>query len=341
MYSLDSLAHLDFELSSHCNSKCPQCPRYNLLGNVHEELNVTHLDFNTIKKIPIEKMKNLKEVSFVGNFGDPLMNPELDKIVSFFHKQQISISTNASLRGVEWWKQLGTNSNIRVTFCIDGFEDTHKLYRRNTSYKKIMENAKSFINAGGNARWQFIVFKHNEHQIEEAKTLSENMGFNKINFMYSDRFDIDSKFKVYENNKYLYDLEKGSKQKLLRERLNSEKGEKYWKELNAKKSNITCAWSKEKKIYIHSDSTVYPCCMLGSIQSGKKIEQLMLKKIIKDVRKIDLNYNTFEDIINSDVFTKALPESFDEKPFSHPICIEWCNKNTGKYVNAGLNTVNT
>ena len=331
MYFLETLSTIVFELSSHCNSKCPQCPRYDMLGNVHKDLNVTHLDVNIIKKLPLEKMKNLKKVSFCGNFGDPLMHPALNEIITFFQNQQISISTNASLRSKEWWGKLGTNKNIEVTFCIDGIGPEHELYRRNTSYKKIIENAKVFIQAGGTACWQFIVFKHNEHQLNEAKKLSEEMGFKEIDFMYSDRFDTSNKWKVYDNNNYLYDLEKSSHQTTLRESLNVPEGEKYWKSLNKNKGAISCVWSEEKKLYIHSDGTVYPCCMLGSIQSGKNIEKLMLKKLVRDFKKIDLHHNDLSDILTSDVFQKALPGSFKEDPFSHPICIEWCNKATGKY----------
>ena len=40
-----------------------------------------------------------------------------------------------------------------------------------------MANAKAFIEAGGKARWKMIVFKHNEHQIDEAKLLAKDMGF--------------------------------------------------------------------------------------------------------------------------------------------------------------------
>ena len=70
--------------------------------------------------------------------------------------------------------------------------------------------------------------------------------------------------------------------------------------------------------------------MLGSIQSGKNIEKLMLKKLVKDFKKIDLHHNNLSDILTSEVFQKALPDSFNEDPFSHPICIEYCNKATGK-----------
>jgi len=302
-----------------------------MLGRVHKDLNVTHLDVNIIKKLPMEKMKNLKTVLFCGNFGDPLMHPQLNEIVNFFQNQQIWISTNASLRSRRWWSELATNKNVSVIFCIDGIGKEHELYRRNTSYEKIIENAKSFIQAGGTADWQFIVFKHNEHQIDEAKKLSQELGFKSINFMYSDRFDTNNKWKVYDNNEYLYDLEKASHQTTLRESLNAPEGEKYWKSLNKNKGAISCVWSQKRRLYIHSDGTVYPCCFLGSVQSGKNIEKLMLKKLVKDIDLIDLHHGNLEQILMSDVFQTSLPDSFKGDPFSHPICIEWCNKSTGKY----------
>ena len=344
MYSLDTLDTIDFELSSHCNSKCPQCPRFDMLGHVHKDLQLTHLTYDIVKKFPITKMKNLQRVTFRGNFGDPLMNPELDNIIDLFKKQQLHISTNASLRDVKWWSKLGSKKNIEVVFCIDGSDKTHKLYRRNTSYKKIIANAKAFISAGGNAIWQFIVFKHNEHEIQQAEKLSKEMGFKRIILMYSERFDVDSKFKVYENSKYLYDLEKSTNQVLLREKLGSAQEEKYWKKLNKNKGSVSCVWSENKEIYIHSDGTVYPCCMIGNIHAGRNIEKLLFNKIVKDPTKINLKNNSFADILESQVFKKTFPESLNGNPFTHPVCIEYCNKSTGKIANNqcwDLNTVNT
>ena len=329
MYSLETISEINFELSSHCNSKCPQCPRYDMFGNVRNDLNITHLDLDIIKNLPIGKMKNLSQVSFRGNFGDSLMHPYLDDIINVFRKQHISISTNASLRSKEWWEKLGTNKNIEVTFCIDGIGSTHERYRRNTSYDKIIDNAKAFIQSGGTARWQFIVFRHNEHQLNEAKKLSEEIGFSEIDFMYSDRFDTNDKWKVYDSNNYLYDLEKSSHQTTLRESLSVPEGEKYWKSLNKNKGPITCIWSQKRKLYIHSDGTVYPCCSIGSVPGGTHFEKALFKKIIKDFKKIDLHHYDLKDIIDSNIFKKNLPQSFKGDPLQHPICIEYCNKNTG------------
>ena len=67
-----------------------------------------------------------------------------------------------------------------VVFSIDGLEDTNHLYRRNVQWHKVMENAKSFIDAGGLARWRMIVFEHNAHQLKDAEQLSKAMGFGKF-----------------------------------------------------------------------------------------------------------------------------------------------------------------
>lgn len=40
-----------------------------------------------------------------------------------------------------------------------------------------MANAQAFIDAGGYADWDYLIFKHNEHQIDEAIALSKKMGF--------------------------------------------------------------------------------------------------------------------------------------------------------------------
>jgi hypothetical protein len=64
-----------------------------------------------------------------------------------------------------------------VTFSIDGLEDTNHLYRRNVNWNLLIENVKSFIDAGGTAVWDYLIFKHNEHQIDQAKQYSIDLGF--------------------------------------------------------------------------------------------------------------------------------------------------------------------
>ena len=60
-----------------------------------------------------------------------------------------------------------------------------EVYRVNASYDKIIENARAFIDVGGRAEWRMIVFKHNQHQIEEAEELARKYGFKHFSLQYS------------------------------------------------------------------------------------------------------------------------------------------------------------
>ena len=51
-----------------------------------------------------------------------------------------------------------------------------------------MASAKALIEAGGTAEWQFIVFRHNEHQIQDAMNLAKTMGFKRFNIVKTTRF---------------------------------------------------------------------------------------------------------------------------------------------------------
>ena len=75
-----------------------------------------------------------------------------------------------------------------MTFAIDGLEDTNHLYRRNVRWSKLMENIKAFTDAGGEATWAMLIFKHNESQIENCRSLSCTLGFRSFGIQQSARW---------------------------------------------------------------------------------------------------------------------------------------------------------
>jgi MoaA/NifB/PqqE/SkfB family radical SAM enzyme len=85
------------------------------------------------------------------------------------------------MRKPQWWKKFGeilkSNSQNWVTFSIDGLEDTNHIYRRNVVWNKLIENVQEYISSGAYAVWDFLIFKHNEHQIDQAKDLAKTLGF--------------------------------------------------------------------------------------------------------------------------------------------------------------------
>ena len=96
--------------------------------------------------------------------------------------------TNGSARTADWWKRLASiiGLNGRVTFSIDGLEDTNHLYRIGANWNKVIKNVSTYIENGGRARWDYLIFDWNWHQITEAAEIAKehNIG---IDFKFQDR----------------------------------------------------------------------------------------------------------------------------------------------------------
>jgi len=187
----DKVTMLHVEPTSKCNASCPGCPRNNYGFGVNTNLILQDLDPDIIIA-EANKLTNLKVIHLCGNVGDAIaykyLNKAVDKVVAqneFFRiiKENkhwtLSMATNGSLRSTKWWQELGKKCNLnlfnshRIQFGIDGLEDTNHIYRQATNFNKIIDNAKAFIDAGGVAEWQYLKFKHNQHQVDEARQLGK------------------------------------------------------------------------------------------------------------------------------------------------------------------------
>jgi MoaA/NifB/PqqE/SkfB family radical SAM enzyme len=195
MYRYNEIKTVHLEMTDSCNAACPMCSRNINGGQDNPQLPGTELFINDIKKIfDVEFIKQLDRLYMCGNYGDPIVARDTLEAFRYFRENNsnimLSMHTNGSAKKPEWWAELAKVIGRKgyVIFGLDGLEDTNHLYRQNTVWSKIMENAKAFIDAGGRARWDYIVFSHNEHQVEEAEELSKKMGFEKFQIKKSARF---------------------------------------------------------------------------------------------------------------------------------------------------------
>ena len=181
---------INFDITSSCNSVCPNCDRFQPHdGKLYRNPGVTfdkHLSVEKIREIIFSRnVADDLNCSFVGQMGDALAHPNFLEIIGIVANKigqsgWIFIHTNGGLRNAEWWQtfteKLAPN-NHKLWFSIDGLEDTNHIYRRGVSWSKVMQHAKIFIDGGGKAVWKFIEFPWNRHQIEEAREMSQKMGF--------------------------------------------------------------------------------------------------------------------------------------------------------------------
>jgi hypothetical protein len=213
----------------------------------------------------MDKMPNLATVQFCGNLGDPCASKLIDDQLKIIKNRdlELQIHTNGSLQSKDWWHGLARFFGDRLTvwFAIDGMADTHSIYRQATNWNKIIENAKSFIDAGGNAVWQFIPFAHNEHQIKDCMKLSTSMGFKKFEFVKNARYY--SKAFDYRSGKSV-NIRPWSKHNQQWERkgkiLNKKTGDEVTKKIVEKKNCMHLALSS---VFLNASGVVAPCCYFG------------------------------------------------------------------------------
>jgi len=220
-FELKNVDEFQLEVTGYCNAACPQCPR-NLNGDQENpHLQKEHLSREIIDRtFTSDVCQHLRQIFFCGNYGDPIMHPKLLDIMGDFMEKNSDINiymhTNGGARTPKWWAELAKviGPNGRVGFNIDGLKDTNHIYRCNTDFKKIMANVRAFIKAGGRAEWNFIVFKHNEHQVLEAEQLAKKMGFETFNKRATGRFldynnfiEIDSYPKHNKDGEIEYHIE--------------------------------------------------------------------------------------------------------------------------------------
>jgi MoaA/NifB/PqqE/SkfB family radical SAM enzyme len=268
MYAVGDIREVHLEISSECNAACPKCPR-NLCGYPHndgyEEHSMTLAEAKHIFSPAF--LQQLNQITINGNFGDIVMNPDALEIIKYFKQyatrlNNLNISTNGGAKDRTFWRQLG-ELGAQVHFCIDGLEDTHSIYRRNTVYSTVIRNAEAFIGAGGHAVWKMIDFEHNRHQHDQARTIAAKMGFKRFELIDHGRnqgpiYDKDKNivFVMGEPNTTDFDV-------IFNQLANPNAVTDIDNHPIEIKDPIICEAVRLKSVYITSVGEVYPCCYLG------------------------------------------------------------------------------
>jgi MoaA/NifB/PqqE/SkfB family radical SAM enzyme len=254
---------LHIELTTFCNAACPSCIRTVEIKEKNSNFSLLHLDIKKIYDIEKTILKNLKKIQLCGTYGDPILHPHFFKFIDWFIENTtaiIEISTNGQPHKSEWWKKLAEKLNGRgyVIFGLDGLEDTHAIYRRNTDFNKIIHNATNFINVGGRAWWQYIPFKHNEHQIIKAKKLSQKLKFEKF-FLKDER--MNKGFEPWSHRRVIFNSEQ-----------------------SLEKISERCLFSKGT-VYMEANGNFRPCCYMANNTDSKWVYSNLTQENVEIIDK--------------------------------------------------------
>ena len=323
MYKLDQIRAIHLEITSKCQARCPMCPRRINGGLLNPFIDLTEITLEQFKDwFSVNFIKQLNHLSMCGNLGDPIIAKDTLEIFKHLRTNNAEMTlvmhTNGSARTPEWFEELAL-LQVKIIFGIDGLEDTHHLYRIDTDWKKIINNATAFINAGGDARWDMLAFQHNEHQIDQCRVLSQELGFNDFYVKHTSRFK-DGKLHVLDElGKTQYILYPTSKSNVM-----------ISKVLTAEKDvlpSIHCKAKKDNQMYVSAEGTITPCCWLD-LQPMPPTQDSRIQYLDTMGRWPNLHQQTLNEIFNSGYF--------DQIESSWTTCgIKECSKQCGKFDKLG------
>jgi MoaA/NifB/PqqE/SkfB family radical SAM enzyme len=274
MIEKENIKIVHVEASSRCNSHCPMCSRYTADGFVQPNLEEGDLSAETFYKLFTKEFtRQLEHVYFSGVYGDPCLNRLLPEFVNYLMDngcKSIGIDTNGGYRGETWWASLARDG-VLINFAVDGTDnDTLQKYRMGVNYDKVIANMKSFVASGGQAQWNFIVFEHNEHQIDTAKQLSNEIGV-KFRLKVTQKFRGKGDFKVMQQGQHVFTLTPPKKQEFRHSNVGTVEHVpitmfkfelKNFTKLNNNK--ISCKSQIRNEVYLTASGLLMPCCYLGT-----------------------------------------------------------------------------
>jgi|TARA_X000000950_G_scaffold146324_1_gene180786 MoaA/NifB/PqqE/SkfB family radical SAM enzyme len=287
MQKIEDITSVHIELTDKCQAQCPMCARNYHGGAVRPFIRNGDISIEQFKEwFPKEFLEKLYNFYSCGNYGDPAFAKDCLEIYEYVRscnkETRLALHTNGGMRDPKWWSKLaiaiGTQRNSEVIFAVDGFPGKHELYRRNTKFEKVIENMSAFINAGGTARVDSLVFAHNEHETEELESYLLDLGVDKVNFISTTRFYEMKEYKV-QNVKgdieyYLKPAElpkwKKTPNKSLENLLDVQ-----FRESAIEKSVIDPKCTNEQSIYVDPYGSIFPCCWIGGDSLEQPIEETL------------------------------------------------------------------
>ena len=289
---------ISIEPTTSCNLQCPECPS----GLRKFSRNTGFIDDNTIERIINQLAKHLLYVTFYFQ-GEPLLHPKFVDYVKRLKSKKliVSTSTNAHFLTKDNTDDILNSGLDRLIISLDGTDsETYLKYRKGGDFNKVISNIKHFMLRKKDlnikslfVELQFIVFKHNEHQINEIQALGKSLSVDLVSIKTAQLYEFE------EGNELMPGLIKYS-------RYEQQSDGKY--RIKSKLPNKCYRmWSGN---VITWDGDIVPCCfdkdadyVFGNINNqnykdisiSKKYNNFR-KQILNDRSKIDICRNCTEGL---------------------------------------------
>ena len=179
--------YLIIDPSNICNLNCPLCPTgLNTPGRKKQ-----HVSFNAFKKI-IDRLYPYAYEVALHNWGEPFLNPDILKMIRYCADKNIgtNLSTNLNIFPVKPEHLIESGLEYLILSLDGTTQDIYSRYRVNGNIDIVLKNLRAIIDKKKELKskrplieWQFIVMKHNYHQVKDAEEMAKEIGVDFLRFI--------------------------------------------------------------------------------------------------------------------------------------------------------------
>jgi MoaA/NifB/PqqE/SkfB family radical SAM enzyme len=174
-----------------CRLQCPACQRQK--STTRYKIKISRdMPFDDWRKLLTFADPMLKKWNFFnfaklcGQISDPIYHPNFLDLLKIRNKEfpliPMEINTNGSGKKPEWWDQAfelsskGPIERDKWIFALDGTDNyTNDIYRVNSNFDEVYEVLKKGKEYNLEIWWFFLIFEHNQHQLETARKMAKDL----------------------------------------------------------------------------------------------------------------------------------------------------------------------
>ena len=173
---------------NYCDLRCPLCPTgYGGLGRPQKMLSLEHF------KQYFDPVAGYLFEATMHNWGESLLNRHVFSMIEYTQSRNVGTNLSTNFSGA-------TSSDLDnllecgleyLIVSLDGTSaESYSQYRMRGKFENVLNNLSEIVGRRNRRRlktpvieWQFIVMRHNEHELAEAEVLAKKIGVDLLRFI--------------------------------------------------------------------------------------------------------------------------------------------------------------
>ena len=171
-----------------CNLRCPLCPT----GNQTRQRPTKMINYECFTSI-IDQAKEYAIEVILHNWGESFLHPQIFDMVRYVNQANIGTSISSHFNNItdEMIDNMIESGLQHLTVSLDGADqEVYEQYRIRGKFDdaidalgRLQQRKRETKSHTPVVEWQFIVMKHNEHQIRQAESMAADLGIERFRLL--------------------------------------------------------------------------------------------------------------------------------------------------------------